>query len=1034
MVIRYCLTKKTLGYQILALILIWGLWSSPVLGMEAEEELWEAENWSDAFYKGTEFGTKQADYVPTFTESGMRKPFNAYAKALKAGEIPSEGWKIHVSANPQTAQQVAEVLPKLRQMNIHHKVVLSREKLAGMNKGDQAGKFITIYPRDIDEAKRVVKMLDKALAERGLAGPVIKGEKALGSSGLIYTRYDGFTKDTVTDPSSGEEVAGGRGHRYKPDWIEEDPWEGWEKGIPPETEPPTVKPSEPKPPDDTGPTSGQAARKHPREDLSRIKEPGQPRHRLPDYKPAPGESEAVLKLYDEIVKKKVKPVENLQGKEWLGIIDVTPDEIEKEVLKKYNYDLVVNKYPELLNVPEKRLPVLKNIVKEMIQEQVDQANRARYRMWKDLSSAYQENILKTRSFWEKHKEIKGPQSEELINQLVALDMLTQIAVTWYDEGPAVAAVHAGVNLAFYLGFKAIGSALAAYAPGSTLALGFEEFGTGVATGVASGLSYLWPVVLVNVAYNTVYLAGNWTLDVLRYDTVEKLYVNPSKYNTDLISYWTFLQTYYLTKKGLKGPANRDNLFAVFPEQNDLVTSIYAYKVWYNREAVYNQNLSMSTIYGYDAWLYMEQAALKDWEKGFNDFKERVAKELNIEVGGDRAKLAKFNAYCRALIQAGDLRDPQPRVMMINSEFSPKEPKPGDTLMIKTTYGVFGVPTLGVVSQIALQVVGTDWKSDEEKETRTVQFDENKLINVFTKETSIRIPDADKLGNTNMLYVNSKITANPGDKEDVLVASIPMETDLAVVPNLAVFDNVSEIKTVLRHAGLGTALVAAKEKPPSKEKEFKVESQSPAPDTKVKRGTTVTVAIYPKYTDGEFTMTLSRVHYEIVKVTGTGYNGLPRDASKETDGDVKSASGTLPVNYAATWETGFANLTGAINFAFPATIKFKKQDNGSFSPATGEVTVAANAKWDNNGFGFPRPTGIWIDAGGKNSAKDDKGMFDNGSQSATATVKGPIEFLMPSPSGAAPKEWSMATLSVEIHGVQNRYVTLGAFYEITNRQK
>ena len=316
-----------------------------IIAAEASEGGWQAEgtSWPDIFYKGTEFGTKKDGYVPTLTSWG-RTPFNAYQPALQAGEVPAEGWKIHVSANPQTAQQVAEVLPKLRQMNIYHKVVLSKEKLAALNEGDQAGKFITIYPRDIDEAKRIVKMLDKALAERGLTGPVIEGEKALGSSGLVYSRYGGFTKNSVTDRSSGTEVeVPDVRRRYKPDWIRRVSWEGWENRIPPETEPPAG----------TGPSSGQATRRHPREDLSRIKDHGQPRHRLPDYRPAPGESEAVLKLYDEIVKKKVKPIENLQGKQWLGIIDVTPDEIAIEVLKKYNYDLVVNKYPELLNVPER---------------------------------------------------------------------------------------------------------------------------------------------------------------------------------------------------------------------------------------------------------------------------------------------------------------------------------------------------------------------------------------------------------------------------------------------------------------------------------------------------------------------------------------------------------------------------------------------------------------------------------------------------------------------------------------------------------
>lgn len=63
-----------------------------------------------------------------------------------------------------------------------------------------------------------------------------------------------------------------------------------------------------------------------------------------------------------------------------------------------------------------------------------------------------------------------------------------------------------------------------------------------------------------------------------------------------------------------------------------------------------------------------------------------------------------------------------------------------------------------------------------------------------------------------------------------------------VPDLSVFDNVSEMKAVLAHAGLVGSFGAAGPAP-SKDKEFKFASQSPAADTKVKAGTTVTVSIY-----------------------------------------------------------------------------------------------------------------------------------------------------------------------------------------------
>ena len=68
-----------------------------------------------------------------------------------------------------------------------------------------------------------------------------------------------------------------------------------------------------------------------------------------------------------------------------------------------------------------------------------------------------------------------------------------------------------------------------------------------------------------------------------------------------------------------------------------------------------------------------------------------------------------------------------------------------------------------------------------------------------------------------------------------------------VPDLAVFDNVSEMKAVLAHAGL-TGSFSAKGIPTKKEMEFKFAGQSHPPNTKVKRGTVISVSIYQKFDD------------------------------------------------------------------------------------------------------------------------------------------------------------------------------------------
>jgi hypothetical protein len=139
--------------------------------------------------------------------------------------IPSEGWKLHVSAAPGTSLQGANlVLPRLREMGVAHKVVESPVALETQMTGKQQGKFITIYPRSDAEARSIVSALDPLLSGGRLSGPVITGERSLGSSGLIYTRYGGFTKPTVTHPS-GREVPDNFRGTERPPWIP-DLWGG----------------------------------------------------------------------------------------------------------------------------------------------------------------------------------------------------------------------------------------------------------------------------------------------------------------------------------------------------------------------------------------------------------------------------------------------------------------------------------------------------------------------------------------------------------------------------------------------------------------------------------------------------------------------------------------------------------------------------------------------------------------------------------------------------------------------------------------
>jgi hypothetical protein len=134
-------------------------------------------------------------------------------------DIPSEGWKLHISASPEHAGEVADtVLPVLRDMGVAHKIVGNIDNYVNVMTGTQTGKLVTIYPDSPAQAKAIVDALDPLLASRGLTGPVVSGEMPLGNSGLFFGRYGGFTKSTVTDPATGREVQDVRG-QMAPPWV-----------------------------------------------------------------------------------------------------------------------------------------------------------------------------------------------------------------------------------------------------------------------------------------------------------------------------------------------------------------------------------------------------------------------------------------------------------------------------------------------------------------------------------------------------------------------------------------------------------------------------------------------------------------------------------------------------------------------------------------------------------------------------------------------------------------------------------------------
>jgi hypothetical protein len=134
--------------------------------------------------------------------------------------LPSQGWKLHVSAGMDQSYEVADrILPELRAMGVTHKVMNDPAAYTRMTKG-QAGKFITIYPNNPEQAAAIARMIDQRLGDIKAAGPVIDGERAIGSAGWVYARYGSFDRDTITNPFTGKEEPDIRG-RPSPPWVED---------------------------------------------------------------------------------------------------------------------------------------------------------------------------------------------------------------------------------------------------------------------------------------------------------------------------------------------------------------------------------------------------------------------------------------------------------------------------------------------------------------------------------------------------------------------------------------------------------------------------------------------------------------------------------------------------------------------------------------------------------------------------------------------------------------------------------------------
>ncbi len=114
--------------------------------------------------------------------------------------LPAQGWKIHVSATPDNARDVlGTVWDHCVSRDVSFKFLSSRVDvlLANAKYAERggSGKFVTVYPVDVEQLARILHELDEALCRS--EGPYVLSDVRW-RDGPLYVRYGGFAERFCT--------------------------------------------------------------------------------------------------------------------------------------------------------------------------------------------------------------------------------------------------------------------------------------------------------------------------------------------------------------------------------------------------------------------------------------------------------------------------------------------------------------------------------------------------------------------------------------------------------------------------------------------------------------------------------------------------------------------------------------------------------------------------------------------------------------------------------------------------------------------
>ncbi|MCA6092063.1 class III lanthionine synthetase LanKC [Streptomyces sp. SCA3-4] len=118
--------------------------------------------------------------------------------------LPSQGWKIHVSAAADAAQTILDTAAAIcTRHRAAFKYLRSAQLLAAFNSKyshrGSSGKFITIYPADDGELREL--LADLATGLEGQRGPYILSDLRWNDTSPVFIRYGGYTARWTTGPA-----------------------------------------------------------------------------------------------------------------------------------------------------------------------------------------------------------------------------------------------------------------------------------------------------------------------------------------------------------------------------------------------------------------------------------------------------------------------------------------------------------------------------------------------------------------------------------------------------------------------------------------------------------------------------------------------------------------------------------------------------------------------------------------------------------------------------------------------------------------